>query len=187
MATTSALTTTFTPSSYCFGSSIYGGYGTMTLGDPSHIPACYPSGRSTLSPGLIWPSGWHASSTSTISNTSYLAMCCPSATLAESIRVVWMPSSRYNLSQNLVTHGWVIQPGLTYSIYEGLTMGHLEANRVFLQWRDADLSLTSSSPTSTASSPSQGKAFEALMSPMATAATAEIPVGSSRGGTLSSA
>lgn len=162
----------------------------MTLGDPSNIPACYPSGRSTFSPGLMCPSGWHASSTSTISYTSYLAMCCPSATLAESIGVVWMPSTpdcSYNLSQNLVTHGWLIQPDSTYSIYEGLTMGHLEANRVLLQWRDADLSLTSSNPTSTASPPSQGSEPTTPLSPTATAVTTETSAGARGGGALSSA
>ncbi len=66
-------------------------------------------------------------------------------------------------------------------------MGHLEANRVLLQWRDADLSLTSSSPTSTASPPLQGSEYTTLLSPTATATMTEISAGGSGGGTLSSA
>ena len=66
-------------------------------------------------------------------------------------------------------------------------MGHLEANRVLLQWRDADLSLTSSSPSSTASPPSQGSESATLLSPTATAATIETSAAASGGGTLTSA
>ena len=159
MATILALTTAFTPASYCYGSSIFGGSGTMTLGNPSNIPACYPSGHSIFSPGILCPDGWHASSTSTISSTSYLAICCPSAILASSIGVVWLPSTQgcsANLSQasySLVTNGLVIQPGSTYS-YQRLTMGHLEANPILLHWKEKDLPGARQTPSGVTLSPS---------------------------------
>lgn len=163
----------------------------MTLGDPSNIPACYPSGHSAFSPGIICPAGWHASSTSTVSSTSYLAICCPSAVLASSIGVVWLPSTQgcsANLSQvsySLVTNGLVIQLGSSFS-YQRLTMGHLNANAISLHWQEKDL-IPASRTSGGVTFASSAHTTSTIVSPTATTATVESSRRASHDGVLSSA